>query len=173
MLELIVTIAVMVVLVATVIASSSVLDGSYVKDAERGVEDYITIARSKSMSVAARDWYMTISKDGSAYVVRLNKVVEIVNEEDDTVTYNTVLVDEQELGNKVTVTFGKDAAMQTISAENELDISFDPATGKVDKVRLNGTDVDISAGIGYIGIKRGTYDITLKVYYNTGKCERE
>lgn len=167
LIELIVVIGVMVALVGAVIVSSSILDSSYAKDAESGIKDYITMARSKSMSVAAKEWFMAITKDGDMYVARLCKTVE--DGEDDV----TTVVDEQELGNKVIITFGVGGAMSTIDAATDLKIYFNSSTGKVNKVLVGGVNSDISEGIGHIGVTCGTYEITMKVFYNTGKCERE
>lgn len=166
LIELIVVIAIMVALVGAVFASSSILDGSYVRDAESGIKDYITMARSKSMSVAAKEWYMTITKDGDMYVARLCKTTE---DGEDVVT---TIVDEQELGKKVDITFGKGASMTHIDSTVDLKIYFKRSTGSVDKVVVGGIEQD-KTGIGYIGVTCGTYEITMKVFYNTGKCERE
>lgn len=166
LLELIVVIAIMVVLVGAVFASTSIIDGSYVKDAERGVKDYVATGRTKSMSIAAKEWYVTIVKEGDTYFARLNKTEEVEG------SITEVLIDERELGSKITITFGKDHPTEVTSA-NELKMYFNSSTGKVNKVTINDADQDISEGIGYMGISSGTYDITMKIFYNTGKCERE
>lgn len=165
--ELIVVIAVMIALVGAVIVSSSILDSSYARDAETGIKDYIVLARSKCMSVVAKEWFMTITKDGDMYVARLCKTV--ADGEEDV----TTVVDEKELGNKVVITFGSGGAMSTIDAATDLKIYFKSSTGSVSKVLLGGVNSDISDGIGHIGVKCGTYEFTMKVFYNTGKCERE
>ena len=60
-----------------------------------------------------------------------------------------------------------------IDDTNELYMYFDPSTGKINNVVYGTTSADIGSGIGYISIKRNDYVISLKVFYNTCKCERE
>lgn len=170
LIELIVVLAIMVVLVAMVFASSSILDGSYVKDAERAVTDYVAMARSKSMSVAAKSWYITVTQEDGEYVIKLYKETEEGEGEDQEKV--TQLMESEKLGSKVTMSYGKDTKT-TITSANELKMYFDASTGKVKEVKLGNNKQNINDGIGYIGIVSGTYDITLKVFYNTGKCERE
>lgn len=167
LLELIVVIAVMIVLVGAVIVSSSILDGSYVKEAESSIKDYLAIARTKSMSVAAKEWFMTITKDGDGYAVRVCKTTE------DGGTEVTTVVEEKEFNKRVKVTFGDKVTMNAVDAGSDLRIYFKPSTGGVDKVYLGATEISKSGGIGYLSLGRGTYEITMKLFYNTGKCERE
>lgn len=164
--ELIVVIAIMVVLVAAVVASSSMMDSSYVKDAERGIKDYISTARSKSMSVVAKEWCVKITKEDDSYVVQLIKTVEEDGE------LKTKIVDSYDLGKKIIITFG-DQMKVGVDETTPLSLYFNSSTGKISKVLYGDQQCNISSGLGYIGIKCGSYDIVLKVFYNTGKCERE
>lgn len=171
LMELIVVISIMVVLVAVAIASSSVMDSSYVKEVERGVEDYITMARSKSMSVSAKEWYMMITVEDGDYVTKLCKTTEETVGE--TTEIKTVDVDKNEYNSEVEVTFSDGVNTWDIDETMPLCIYFDSATGRVKKVTIGGSDADITNGIGRIGISSGSYDIVMKLFYNTGKCERE
>ena len=176
LIELIVVIAVMAILVGVAMVTASMLDSSYVEDAEMGVKDYIGMARTKSMSVSAKDWYVNISKDGANYYAYLYKTIEERVESGSSVTYTTrtVLVEKRDLGNKITMKYGVATDdMKIIDAAMNLELHFDAATGKVCKVIYGGIEQSVASGIGYIGIKKSDYDITLKVFYNTGKCERE
>lgn len=176
LLELIVTIAVMTLLVTIAVLSVAMLDSSYVKDTERGVKDYISMTRTKSMSVAAKDWYMTVSKDGSDYYAHVYKVVEVKVEENGVVTTKdeTTEFSKQKLGKKVDVFFGQTTSSFTkITDTKQLQIHFDPSTGKVKQLTVGGVVQDLSSGIGYLRLVRNDYDINLKLFYNTGKCERE
>lgn len=169
--ELIVTIAVMGVLIAIAIATSSVQEGSRVSDAEQGISDYVALARTKSMSVAAKEWYMVITKDGNEYRAQIYKTVAEGDELKTSVVYG------QPLGSKVEIYYGatKDELDDTalITESNQLKIYFNPSTGRAKQVKLGENDKDITSGLGYIKIVSGTYEATIKVFLNTGKCERE
>ncbi|MBQ2981147.1 MAG: prepilin-type N-terminal cleavage/methylation domain-containing protein [Lachnospiraceae bacterium] len=175
LLELIITIAIMLIMVGAATVTVSMLDSSYVEDAERGIKDYISMARTKSMTVAAKDWYVSISKEGNTYYAYLNKIEEVAAAGGAGGTVdNHVQVDKIELGAKLSIKFGVDkTSMTTIDAASVLELHFDSATGKIKNVVLNGNPQSITGGIGYISITRNDYKISLKVFMNTGKCERE
>ena len=63
--------------------------------------------------------------------------------------------------------------MLTVEGTNELELHYDSATGKIKEVTYAGSPVTISSGLGYLGISRNDYNTVLKVFFNTGKCERE
>lgn len=180
LIELIVTLAIMVVLVAAAAVTVSMLDSSYVEDAERGIKDYISLGRTKSMSVSASDWYVTVGKEGKDYYVYLYKdVKKIVSDGgvDEEIT-ETVLVEKKKIGTKISITYrvNMEQPAKAVTEENGLEFHFDPATGKIVKVKSDGGYVAsdyMASGIGYIGISRNDYEINLKVFFNTGKCERE
>lgn len=171
LLELIVVIAIMGVLIAIAVASSSVIDGSRVRDAEQGISDYVSLTRTKAMSVAAKEWYFCVTKDDNEYVARIYKTTEV----EDSLT--TELVYEYGLGEKVTIYYGSKttelAEANKIDSTKPLMIYFNPSTGRATKVKLGDTEEDIVAGLGYFRIVSGSYDATVKVFLNTGKCERE
>ncbi len=170
LMELIVVIAIMVVLVGFVFASSSIMDSSYVKEVERGVEDYVTMARSKSMSVSAKEWFMVLTTEDGEYVTKLCKTTE--ETVGDTTETKTVDVDKNTYNNKAEVTFNDGVNSWDIDEDTPLNIYFDSATGRIKRVTVGGIDADISNGIGRVEIVSGSYDITMKIFYNTGKCER-
>lgn len=176
LIELIVVVAVMVITVAAATVTVSMLDSSYVEDTERAIKDYIGIARTKSMSVAAKDWHIAIGKEGTEYYTYLYKTVEkkVLEGGVEVIKEETTLMEKKKLSKKVQPSFGiKTDSMVNIDASNVLKIHFDAATGKICKVTLGGVNQDITSGIGYIGLVRNDYDINLKLFYNTGKCERE
>lgn len=182
LIELIVVVAIMIVMAGAAAVTVTMLDSSYVEDAERGIKDYLSLGRTKSMSVAAKDWYISISKEDNDYYVSLYKVVTknvqvggVVEEQSE-----TILMEKKKLGAKITITYSlyttdTEYTMMTVGETNKLEFHFDPSTGKVVNVVYGTTDDSrgVAAGIGRIGIKRNDYDISLKVFYNTGKCERE
>ena len=173
LIELIVTIAIMAIFVAVAIISSSVIDTSRVQEVERGIDDYANMARSKSMSVSAYKWYMEVTtNDDGEFMTKLCKV-EQETDADGKDVYKYIDVDYETYNNKVTVTFNDGITDTTITKDCPLRVYFDSATGKVNEIDLNGTKMDLSNGIGRIKIVSGTYDATLKFYYNTGKIERE
>ena len=180
LIELIVTLAIMVVLVAAAAVTVSMLDSSYVEDAERGIKDYISLGRTKSMSVSASDWYVTVGKEGKDYYVYLYKdVKKIVSDGgvDEEIT-ETVLVEKKKIGTKISITYRvkMEQPAKAVTEEKGLEFHFDPATGKIVNVKCDGGYVAsdyMASGIGYIGISRNDYEINLKVFFNTGKCERE
>lgn len=176
LIELIVTVAIMCVLVGAAVVTVAMLDSSYVEDAERGIKDSLSLARTKAMSVAAKDWYVAIKEKDGEYYAYIYKVIEETVEEGgvDTIVEKESLIEERKIGKKITVKYGKDKdAMQVINATNDLELHYDSATGKVKKVVYAGSPDVVSSGLGYISISRNDYDIVLKVFYNTGKCERE
>ena len=178
LMELIVVLAIMVVMAGAAAVTVSMLDSSYVEDAERGIKDYISMARTKSMSVAAKDWYISLTKEGNDYYVNLFKVTEEIVEVggvDETVEKVT-LIEKKKLGAKITIKYldKSDSTPKTVDASMNLDMHFDAATGKINSVKIGGTTGDgMTDGIGYINIVRNDYAINLKVFFNTGKCERE
>ena len=176
LMELIVVVAIMIVMVGAAAVTVSMLDSSYVEDAERGIKDYIALGRTKSMSVSAKDWYMSVAKDGSDYYACLYKVVEepISDDPDAGVEDKVYIVEKKKLGNKLTIEFGTtDDNKIDITSTNELQLHFDAATGKIKEVKVGPTTFSTTSGIGNIYITRNDYDIKLKVFFNTGKCERE
>jgi prepilin-type N-terminal cleavage/methylation domain-containing protein len=176
LIELIVTIAIMGILVGAAVVTVSMLDSSYVEDAERGIKDSLSLARTKSMSVAAKDWYVAIKKESSEYYTYLYKVIEEVVEEGgvDTTVEKDILIEKRNIGKKITIKYGVDKdSMRTVEGTNELELHYDSATGKIKEVTYAGSPVTISSGLGYLGISRNDYNTVLKVFYNTGKCERE
>ena len=182
LMELIVVVAILIVMAGAAAVTVSMLDSSYVEDSERAIKDYISLGRTKSMSVSAKDWYITISKEGSDYYVSLYKVVEksAVIEGVTQQVSETSLVEQKKLGAKVSVAYSFYTSPNTYEMRNiidtmKLEMHFDPATGKITKVKYgdNENADAVAAGIGYIGLKRNDYDAKLKVFFNTGKCERE
>lgn len=171
LIELIVVIAIMVVFTAIVVISSSVIDSSRVKEAERGIDDYVSLARSKSMSVSAKSWYMELTTEDGEYVTKLCMVEEVddggVNVE------KTIDVDRDTYSSKISVSFKDDTTSYDIDNEEPLRIYFSPSTGKVSKITVGVDNADISSGIGHITINSQSYSATLKFFYNTGKIERE
>ena len=119
LMELIVVVAIMIVMVGAAAVTVSMLDSSYVEDAERGIKDYIALGRTKSMSVSAKDWYMSVVKDGSDYYACLYKVVEepISDNPDAGVEEKVYIVEKKKLGNKLTIEFGT-------TDDNKIDINF-------------------------------------------------
>lgn len=176
LIELIVTMAIMVVFVAVAIISSSVIDTSRVQEVERGIDDFVGLARSKSMSVSAKHWYMELTTKDGVYVTKLYKVEEV--EVSEGVYEDKVIeVDREEYNDKVSVTFsfkdGVDEKTYTIDENSPLCIYFSSTTGKVSDIQVDGSSVNISSGIGHIKIAAQSDDATLKFFYNTGKIERE
>lgn len=179
LMELIVTVAIMIILVGAATATVVMLDSSYVEDAERGIKDYISLARTKSMSVSAKDWYMVITTEDNNYYACVYKVVEkkVEGAGDGSTESVAELIEKQKLGTKITITYRDENTNKSKVVDNNatLELHFDPSTGKINQViydDFNQTD-DVTSGIGYIGIQRNDYKIDLKVFYNTGKCERE
>lgn len=170
LIELIIVIALMIALVAAVFASSSILDSSYGKDAESGIKSYVSMARTKSMSVAAKKWYLKLTKEDKEYVVKLCKVTD---SETEPVQEITSVIEERSIGNKVTVKFGTKDSKKVVDASSELKMYFNSSTGKIEKVFMGNEEISMSDGIGYFEITCGTFNLTMKVFYNTGKCERE
>lgn len=170
--ELIVVIAIMVVLIAVAIVSASMVDSSYVKEMEQGVEDYYAMTRTKSMSVSAKEWYMELTTESGEYTIKMCKVVEEAVE-GGTSELKTVEVDKDVYNDKIKVVFNDGVSERELSSSAPLRIYFDAASGKVKKVTIDGIEQDISSGIGRIGISRNDYDIVMKLFYNTGKIERE
>ena len=169
--ELIVVIAIMVVFTAVVIISSSVIDSSRVKEAERGIDDYVSLARSKSMSVSAKSWYMELTTEDGEYVTKLCMVEEV---DDGGVIHDEIIdVDRDVYSSKISVSFKDKNTSYDIQSGAPLRIYFSPSTGKVSKITVGAKDADISSGIGHITIDSQSYSATLKFFYNTGKIERE
>lgn len=179
LIELIVVLAIMVVMVGAATVTVTMLNSSYAEDAERGIKDYISLGRTKSMSIAAKEWYVSITKIDDNYYACLYKVTQEVDADGNTNT-NTSLIEKNELGNKISIYFavGKDDSgnivdKKLIDDTNELRFYFDPSTGKINNVKYGMNNQSVTSGIGYVCIARNDYVINLKVFYNTCKCERE
>lgn len=177
LMELIVVLAIIVVMAGAAAVTVSMLDSSYVEDAERGIKDYIALGRTKSMSVSAKDWYVVVTKKNGDYYACLYKVTQEIEEIEGVKKPKTTtsLIEEKELGTNISMYFtdGNSINDKLIDDTNELYMYFDPSTGKINNVVYGTTSADIGSGIGYISIKRNDYVISLKVFYNTCKCERE
>ncbi len=176
LIELIVTMAIMIIMVVAATVTVSMLDSSYAEDAERGIKDYIAMGRTKSMSVSAKDWYVTVAKEDSVYYVYLYKCVEekVTVDGVETTEDKVYLIEKEELGKKVDIEFGTSSdSTNDITSTNKLELHFDAATGKIKQATLGPSNLSVTGGIGYFKIARNNYVINLKVFFNTGKCERE
>jgi len=173
LIELIVVMAIMVAVVAGVFASVTLVDSSYAKEVQRGVEDYVDLTRTKSMSVSAKEWYMTVTVEDDVYATILNKVEEVVVEEGVDPELVTTSVDKESFNSRASVAFDDGAGGKPITEDMPLDIYFSASTGKISKVTVGGAQADLSNGIGRIIITSGDYEVVLKLFYNTGKCEKE
>lgn len=179
LIELIVVLAIIVVMAGAATVTVSMLSSSYAEDAERGIKDYISLGRTKSMSISAKEWYVALTTIDDDYYVCLYKVTQQVND-DGTTSLNTSLIEKEKLGNKISIYFstsmnadGDLVDKRLIDETNELKLYYDHSTGKINDVKYGLEDPDMTSGIGYIGIERNNYVINLKVFYNTCKCERE
>lgn len=176
LIELIVTIAIMIVFVAVAIISSSVIDSSRVKEVERGIDDFAGMARSKSMSVSAKAWFMEITTDDGDYVTKLCRIdAETVNGKE---ISEVTVVDIDTYNNKVKVSFTNKSDTYEVNSTNPLRVYFDASTGKISKITWgadinSATSLNLSSGLGRLHIDTEAYSATLKFYYNTGKIERE
>ena len=105
------------------------------------------------------------------YVAKLCKTEDVVTGE--ATETRTVELDKESYNGRVEVIFGDGKTENKIDADTSLRIYFNSSTGRVHKITVGGMDADISNGIGRISITSGSYNLTLKLFYNTGKCERE
>lgn len=175
LLELIVVIAIMLVLVALVFGTTSMLNSSYVNKTYRGIEDAMNHTRSKAMSVLAKEWNMVIYVNSDAdFQCDVVKVTDETKEDGTVVTQKEVVrTFKMSEDKKIDIELENGDGVYKVDKSNKLYMTYDATTGKIKDITVGGATLDLSGGIGKLNIDCGGYTSTMKIYYNTGKTERQ
>lgn len=170
--ELLIMLAIIAVLISGSFAAIGLINSSSIKQATRTTKDYLEKTRTKAMSVEADEWNMILSNDDDSYNLTLNKVVSGKDEGGNTVT-TTDVVDEKNLGSRVTAQLVTASDNKTIGDGDSLKVTFVPSSGAVEAVFYNGTKISSSDGIIVIEYTVGERKTLVKLYTVSGKIETE
>lgn len=170
--ELLIMLAIIAVLISGSFAAIGLINSSSIKQATRTTKDYLEKTRTKAMSVEADEWNMILSNDDDSYMLTLNKVVSGKDEGGNTVT-TTDVVDEKNLGSRVTAQLVTASDNKTIGDGDSLKVTFVPSSGAVEAVFYNGTKISSSDGIIVIEYTVGERKTLVKLYTVSGKIETE
>ncbi len=161
--ELLVVIAIMGILLGVGVVAFGLLDTGRCKEAYNDLEGYVSKLRSRTMSVAAEEWNVSLKKEENGYKLEL---VQKQKDSDGNIT--TAVVESTEFSGKVEVNYDEVAV-------DELVIKFKPATGEVKSLSINGVlqSVEAESKSNVISIVCGNHNVDFKIYYNTGKMQVE
>lgn len=155
LIELIVTMAIMLILTGAVITGVSMLGKGNAKKSSKMFVTVINELRGKTLSISD-SLTAEVYKKESEYTADIIKGGEVAD------TYK--------LGSRIRITFDG----HEISADNRLVIKFEQRTGKIASVEVNGTSVmEGVTGEILISSNGGTKEYTLTLYYLTGKIETD
>lgn len=180
--ELLVVVAIMAIVVGGVVTGISLFTNTYAKQAARGIEDFISTARTKATSIAADEWNVEISYDGKSgdFTYTLNKVT-ITKDDKGTEKRSYEVIEKQVYEGDLEMFFingdDKDAAKVALNSEkNTLRLVFSQTQGSISDMRISGYTLKHTIGqepsdIIYFIINRGSYTKKIAVYTLTGKYE--
>lgn len=166
--ELLIIMAIIAVLLSGSIIAFSILDTSNIKQASRTTKSYIEKTRSSTMSVVADEWSFTLTREGVDYKAIVNKTYK--NDEGASVTDK---VEEKLLGTRIAAALVSGASETAINENDVLKITFEPASGSVKKVTLNGTEYNPAENMISIKFTSGNGVNYVKLYFVSGKVEIE
>lgn len=181
LIEFIVVIAIMAIVIGGVVTGISLFTNTYAKQAARGIEDFISEARTKTMSIAADEWNFEISYDEESgdFIYTLNKVT-ITKKADGTTERKSEAVEQEMYSGDLQIMFmnGDDSSGKVTlnSKQNTLRLVFSQSQGSISDIRLGGYTLDETIGkepaeVIYFSIKRGSFTKKIAVYTLTGKYE--
>lgn len=180
--ELLVVVAIMAIVVGGVVTGISLFTNTYAKQAARGIEDFISTARTKATSIAADEWNVEISYDKKSgdFTYTLNKVT-ITKDDKGNEKRSYEVIEKQVYKGDLEVSFingdDKDAAEVSLNSEkNTLRLVFSQTQGSISDMRISGDTLKHTIGqepsdVIYFKINRGSYTKKIAVYTLTGKYE--
>lgn len=164
--ELLIVIAIIAVLISGSIIAFSVLGSSALKQASRTSKDYLEKTRTNAMSVAADEWNYTLKRSGDEYIAYIHKIYK--NESDEVVTD---VMSEKNLGVKVAASLISGDVTVDMADGDILKVVFEPSSGSVKAVTLNGTSYTPAENMISIKFTSGERKSIVDLYYMTGKTE--
>ncbi len=172
--ELIITIAIMIIVIGGLTIGFSVITNTYAKRAANNINDYLQTTRTKAMTIVADEWNIEISKKSDDYIVAINKVT-ITQDADGNDVRNSEVFDQIFVGGDVDIEF-KDSSLAsklTIDENNKLTIVYSLSQGSISDILYN--DTSIAGGslgdMGVFSIRSGSFGRDINLYYTTGKSE--
>lgn len=175
LLELLVVIIIIGVLVSASLISVGLIQRTNVKKAAQTVDNSLTMARTKAMSLAAYEWNVTLTKD-QVSIVKVTK-----NSDADTgMNYSYTTVSTYEIPSNVTCSIkDKDGNSYYISDKSadfdSVSIAFEALSGEVSKVYFTSKGVvteslNPASGIYCdLSFQYKDKESYIRVYYETGK----
>ncbi len=161
--ELLVVIAIMGILVGVGLVAFGLLDTGRCKESYNDFESYVSKLRSKTMSVVAEEWNVSLTKKDGEYNLEL-----IQKQKDSEGNITTQVVESTTFSGKIKVTYDDVEVTQLI-------ITFKPSTGEVKSLSIDGVlqSVETQSKSKMFSVISGNHDIGFKIYYNTGKLQIE
>lgn len=173
LLELMVTVAIMAVMLGAGLTTYRIVSRTNVKKATKYIDDYLSLAREKSKTIAAYEWNMTIDATGDNVSVNLVRITEKPDG-----SYEETIMNRALLPSNIKVKLIDSDNNEIFLGKDARDIqyasfAFVPLTGAVSKIYYNkdrtqylnaaGGVCDIKA---YYGDKKSK---SVRIYFVTGK----
>ncbi len=164
--ELLIIIAIIAVLMSGAIVSFTVLNGSNIKQATRTCKSYMEKTRTNAMSVVADEWYFELKNVSGEYIASVFQVLS-----DDEGNVNTTLVEEKNLGMKIAMTLISDDTEVAISDGQVLKVNFNPSSGSINAVSLDGVKYTPDSNMVTLHYEVGAKENWLDLYFMSGNIE--
>lgn len=187
LIEFIIVVAIMAVVIGGVVTGISLFTNTYAKQAARGIEDFISSARTKATSITADEWNVEISYNETSkdFTYTLNKVA--ITTKAGKTERKSEIIEQEIYGGELDLFFinGDDtnaAKVSLNSSSNTLRLIFSQAQGSITDVQFvlkDGSGISLKSAIGvkeiadvfYFTINRGSFTKKIAVYTLTGKYE--
>ena len=177
LIELIITIAIMIIVIGGLTIGFSVITNTYAKRAANNLNDFLQTTRTKAMSVSADQWNMEISKNSDGdYVIVINKVTFTKGKDEDDVVEIPEVFDRIIVGGDVKITYTNNGASVPIEIDDShiMKIVFSLSQGSISDIRINKDSLltgSTTEDMGVFDITSGSFSRQIEVYYTTGKSQ--
>lgn len=177
LIELIITIAIMIIVIGGLTIGFSVITNTYAKRAANNLNDFLQTTRTKAMSVSADQWNMEISKNSDGdYVIVINKVTFTKGKDEDDVVEIPEVFDRIIVGGDVKITYTNNGESVPIEIDDShiMKIVFSLSQGSISDIRINKASLltgSTTEDMGVFDITSGSFSRQIEVYYTTGKSQ--
>ncbi len=168
LIEVIIVVAIMTVMISGAIIAFTVLHSGNVKNASRTSKSLLEKTRTSTMSVVAEEWAFVIEKKEESHMAYITKVYK-----DEEGNKQTEKQEETDIGERVSTTVIVDGTETKLNNNDVLKVKFDPSSGSVSSVEINGGSITSTDNTVIFRFTSGSNDNDVKIYFLSGKAEIE